>query len=264
MSALSLSLTFDNHRVRMAGTPEAPLWVAKDVCFVLDIHNSRDTLAKLIPDPEKGVATIYTPGGPQEVTTVTEAGLYRLIARSRKPAAQRFQRWLFNDVLPAIRQHGSYPPPSAPQITAVLDLDDPKQLRGMLEALAARRMADSATIAELTPKAEAHDRLSEASGLVCLQDAARILGRKPNVFVRELCEDGILFRGAHGKAEPTAEYRERGYFVVKVREVAGDSYSQTLVTTRGLQWLSARYPATDRQASLVPFHALVLPASSNN
>ena len=40
--------------------------------------------------------------------TVTEAGLYRLIFKSRKPVAKRFQRWVFHDVLPAIRQAGSY------------------------------------------------------------------------------------------------------------------------------------------------------------
>ena len=40
--------------------------------------------------------------------TVTEAGLYRLIFKSRKPVAKRFQRWVFHEVLPAIRKSGSY------------------------------------------------------------------------------------------------------------------------------------------------------------
>lgn len=51
--------------------------------------------------------------------TVYEAGLYRLIFKSRKPEAKQFQKWVFNEVLPSIRKHGTYPPPenSAYRIT---------------------------------------------------------------------------------------------------------------------------------------------------
>ncbi len=58
---------------------------------------------------EKGTAIVSTPGGNQEMLTVTEPGLYRLLSsKSRKPIAKRFQRWVFHQVLPSIRQTGSY------------------------------------------------------------------------------------------------------------------------------------------------------------
>lgn len=106
MSALAV-FTFENFEVRVAGTPGKPEWVAADVCKVLDIANSRDTLARFEED-ERGVVIADTLGGNQEMATVTEAGLYRLIFKSRKPAAKRFQRWVFHEVLPTLRKTGSY------------------------------------------------------------------------------------------------------------------------------------------------------------
>lgn len=105
-------LTFEGNQVRFVGTADSPEWVAQDVCSVLGIKNARDTLADFEPD-EKGVASVYTPGGSQEMLTVTEPGLYRLIFKSRKEIAKRFQRWVFHEVLPSIRKTGSYTLPQA-------------------------------------------------------------------------------------------------------------------------------------------------------
>lgn len=84
-----------------------PWFVAKDVCDVLELTNSRKALADLEED-EKGVTTGYTPGGNQSFATVNESGLYSLIFRSRKPEAKRFRKWVTSEVLPAIRKTGGY------------------------------------------------------------------------------------------------------------------------------------------------------------
>lgn len=84
-----------------------PWFVAKDVCAVLGIKNSSDALSSLDAD-EKGVATTDTLGGPQQVATVDESGLYALVFRSRKPEAQRFRKWVTREVLPEIRRTGTY------------------------------------------------------------------------------------------------------------------------------------------------------------
>jgi hypothetical protein len=49
-----------------------------------------------------------TLGGEQEVTVISEAGIYRLVFKSRKPVAERFKRWLAHEVIPSIRRTGSY------------------------------------------------------------------------------------------------------------------------------------------------------------
>jgi prophage antirepressor-like protein len=48
--------------------------------------------------------------------TVTEPGLYRLIFKSRKPVAKRFQRWVLHEVLPSIRKIGKYEIPQPQNI----------------------------------------------------------------------------------------------------------------------------------------------------
>jgi BRO family, N-terminal domain len=78
---------FENQQVRFVGTPEYPEWVAQDVGIALDIQNIRQLLTKF-DDDEKGVCTIYTPGGAQEMLTVKEPGLYRLIFKSRSRRSQ--------------------------------------------------------------------------------------------------------------------------------------------------------------------------------
>lgn len=82
-------------------------WVAQDVCTILDIRNVSDALRRL-REQEKGIASIYTLGGQQNLLTVNEPGLYRLIFRSDKPQATAFQDWVFADVLPTLRRTGTY------------------------------------------------------------------------------------------------------------------------------------------------------------
>ncbi|WP_313937843.1 BRO-N domain-containing protein [Anabaena azotica] len=78
----------------------------------------------LEPD-EKGTAIVSTLGGEQEMLTVNEPGLYRLIFKSRKPVAKRFQRWVFHEVLPSLRRTGRYEiPQTTPQHSNKPTLDE--------------------------------------------------------------------------------------------------------------------------------------------
>ncbi|WP_240795318.1 BRO-N domain-containing protein [Pseudomonas oryzihabitans] len=61
-----------------------------------------------LDDDERGIATVNTPSGDQEMLIVNESGLYSLIFKSRKKEAKRFRKWVTAEVLPAIRQHGRY------------------------------------------------------------------------------------------------------------------------------------------------------------
>ena len=58
----------------------------------------------------KGVTKMVTPtaGGSQEVNYISEGDLYRLIVSSKLPAAEKFERWIFDEVLPTIRKTGGY------------------------------------------------------------------------------------------------------------------------------------------------------------
>lgn len=99
--------SFEGLEIRVLGSPSDPRWVASDVCAALGIQNPRDTMSR-VPDDEKGVGQTDTLGGPQEVAVLRESGLFRVIFRSDKPEAERLRRFVFHEVLPAIRRTGSY------------------------------------------------------------------------------------------------------------------------------------------------------------
>lgn len=109
-----LPLHYEGRRIR-AHVDEMGMvwWVAQDVGHVLDIQNVRQNVV-VFPDDEKGVCSTYTPGGLQEVLTVNEPGLYRLIFQSRKPEAEALKRWVFHEILPTLRRTGTYTVPQAP------------------------------------------------------------------------------------------------------------------------------------------------------
>ena len=111
---------YKDHPVRIVEHDGEPWFVAKDVCGILSLANPRSSMALLDAD-EKGVHTMDTPSGEQEMTVVSEAGLYSLILRSRKSEAKAFKRWVTHEVLPSIRKTGAYVSPNAglEQIAAV-------------------------------------------------------------------------------------------------------------------------------------------------
>jgi hypothetical protein len=97
---------------------EGGLWfAASDAGDALGIVNVRESIARF-PADEVGVSTADTNRGPREVTTLSEPGLYRLIFQSRKPSAERFKKWVFSEVLPALRKAGTYTVPTAELVSA--------------------------------------------------------------------------------------------------------------------------------------------------
>lgn len=88
------------------------LFVARDVASALGYVNPM----KAIRDHCKGVTESFTPtaGGEQVVKAIREPDVYRLIVKSHLPSAERFEAWVFEEVLPAIRRAGGYQMPQAP------------------------------------------------------------------------------------------------------------------------------------------------------
>jgi prophage antirepressor-like protein len=94
--------------IRTHDAPDGTRWiVAADICKVLGIKNNRQAVSRLDASA-KGVCLIDTLGGRQKVTTVNEAGFWRLVMRSDKPFAARFGTWLATHVIPAVVRHGAY------------------------------------------------------------------------------------------------------------------------------------------------------------
>ena len=88
------------------GTINDPLFRTSDIAEILELNNVRSSV-KGFDDSEKVVHKTPTLGGLQEVSFLTEKGLYKLLFRSRKPIASQFQNWAC-EVIKEIRLHGIY------------------------------------------------------------------------------------------------------------------------------------------------------------
>lgn len=107
MNELQKVFNYQEKAVRVVTKDGEPWFVAKDVCDILEIANSRDAIVRL-DDDEKGVGIADTNGGKRNVTIIAESGVYALAFTSRKEEAENFRRWLRKEVLPSIRKHGIY------------------------------------------------------------------------------------------------------------------------------------------------------------
>jgi prophage antirepressor-like protein len=99
---------FEDNLVRVIERDGEPWFVGRDVCQALELKNENDALASLDEDERLAGVAIADPSGTKYAIIISEPGVYRLVFRSRKPAAERFKRWLAHDVLPALRRDGRY------------------------------------------------------------------------------------------------------------------------------------------------------------
>lgn len=92
--------------VRILYEDGKPLFCGADACKALGYKNQHDALTRHC----KGVVKRYplTNGGKQQMNFLPEGDLYRLITHSKLPSAEKFERWVFDEVLPAIRKNGMY------------------------------------------------------------------------------------------------------------------------------------------------------------
>jgi prophage antirepressor-like protein len=109
INSIDMNLSFDDKTIRVVGKYEDPYFIVADICKILTIGNPSDVM-KIIPDKWK--ASIRSRGGNstglQVFNTVNEAGLYKIIMRSKKKIAEKFQEWVCEDVLPSLRKKGEY------------------------------------------------------------------------------------------------------------------------------------------------------------
>lgn len=110
---------FEQLNIRFVDHPEGKYEfgiVSSDLACVLGLNHDGHKIARSVDDEWKGLHNMHTPGGTQSVTVVWEPGVYQLLAKSRKPQAKPFQKWLFEEVLPSIRKTGSYSVAEAPAL----------------------------------------------------------------------------------------------------------------------------------------------------
>lgn len=101
--------------VRTVIIDNEPWFVGKDVAEALGYKNTRQALSTNVMSEDKGVHSVDTPSGTQQMTIINESGLYALIFGSKLDSAKRFKHWVTSEVLPSIRRTGSYQKPMTPE-----------------------------------------------------------------------------------------------------------------------------------------------------
>lgn len=163
----------------------------------------------------KGVAfhhPLETAGGVQDTRFISEGDLYRLIFSSKLPAAQDFEAWVVDEVLPTIRRHGVY------AIDELLDSDEfLEQAIVQLRSERAKRLAAEQALLEAAPKVSYYDVVLQSDSLLTITEIAKDYGLSAKKLNLLLHDAGVQFRQS-GRWFLYARFAEQGYTQSKTHE----------------------------------------------
>ncbi len=171
-------------------------------------------------------------GGIQRMKFIPEGDLYRLIVHSKLPSAERFERWVFDEVLPSIRKHGAYLTKEKLWEVAT----SPEALMKLCSDLLTEREKNASLREEnamLEGKAAFYDLFIDLKHSTNLRTTAKELVVPERRFVRFLLEQRFVYRTASGNVLPYAKPANEGLFIVKDYCNHGHTGSYTLVTPQG-------------------------------
>lgn len=215
------------------------VFCGSDVAKALGYRNVSDALIRHC----KGIVKhdTLTNGGMQTLSFIPEGDVYRLVAHSRLPSAEKFESWIFDEVLPTIRRTGGYVANEDMFIENYLPfLEEPYQGLFRLQMMAINKLNER--IRHDQPLVEFANQVSNSENLIDMNAMAKLaieenipIGR--NRLFRWLRENEILM----SDNLPYQKYIDRGYFAVKesVFETGSmtKTYQQTFVTSKGQQFI---------------------------
>ena len=181
----------------------------------------------------KGVSKVEVPtnGGKQQMLFISEGDLYRLIVRSKLPSAEKFESWVFDEVLPQIRQTGQY---SSQKKDSYMIEDPIERAKRWIEEQK-EKLALQAENERMKPKALFADCVTASETSILVRDFAKIL-RQNGVMVGEkrlynwFRENGYVIKGT---CQPTQKSMEQGLFEVIERTISrGEKPPITTMTTK--------------------------------
>ena len=214
-------------QIRTVTVNGAVLFGGKDVAIALGYANPADALTRHC----KGVVNRYpleTPGGIQQIRFITEGDVYRLIVSSHLPAAEKFEAWVFDEVLPSIRRTGLY------AIDELLDNDELlEQALTRLRAERVKRLAAEQALLEAAPKVSYYDIVLQSPSLMPITAIAKDYGLSAKKLNRLLADEHIQFKQS-GIWYLYAEYAKCGYTQSKTHLLeSGKTVMHTYWTQKG-------------------------------
>jgi anti-repressor protein len=231
--------------------------VAKDVVEgVGNVWNRAPAIAH-VPEQWRGSRSVSTPSGIQEMSVLTEEGLYFYLGRCDKPAALQYQMWIAGEVVPNLRRHGAhFTPDMAEKIIANPDIII--ELANIVKAERAKSAAFEAQAAADRPKVIFADAVDASSSAILIGVLAKLLRQNgveigQNRLFAWLREHGYLMKSGDDKNMPTQRGMELGLFEIKERTIINPDGSNrvtrtTMVTGKGQIYFINRFKGTEAAA----------------
>ena len=211
-----------------------PYFPATECATVLGYSTPRHAVSRHCKGGMK--RAVLTNGGEQEKTYIPEGDLYRLIIRSKLPAAIRFEAWVCDEVLPSIRKHGAY----ITEETLRRMLEDDTFTNRLLHYLSveqAKNQMLTERMGELRPKAQYYDTILQSPSAVPVSIIAKDYGMSAAPFNKLLHVLGVQY-----KISKTwllyKDYAAQGYTISKTYSINGVEASvHTCWTQKGRLFL---------------------------
>lgn len=238
--------------IRMLEIDNKLYFVAKDVAKALEYSNPRDAISRHC----RGVVKHDTPtsSGIQSMSYINEGDLYRLISHSKLPSAERFETWVFDDVLPTIRKTGGYVNndelfvntylPFVDDTTKLLFTQTLKTVRKQNEIIENQNKQienQQSQLDEQEPKVTYYDDVLKKKGLINTSIIAKDLGLHAAKLNEIMHVNRILFK--NGNWYPYEEYKwliTDGY--ADYESYREEKYKPILKwTEKGRKWIVDNY-----------------------
>lgn len=249
--------------VRMVMIDEKPYFVGNDVAKILEYSRPSDAVSANC----KGAVMyrIPTPGGMQNAKVIPEGDMYRLIVKAAvqsnsekvRNAAEKFEKWIFDEIIPEIRRTGSYAIGIKPDSYMI---DDPVQrAKRWIEEQEENRKEKQVLedrVAVLEPDASAFQALCDSKLLTNFRDGAKELGMSQSQFIGWLKREKYIYSTSKGELRPMEPYRQSDLFQMKsyVNPYNGFSGTRTYLTPKGLQYFKMQFEARGIMPDALPKH----------
>lgn len=203
------------------GTPDDPLFVAKDVAEWIG-HSNPTEMVRTVDPEEKLNSTILSGGQRREVTLLTEDGLYEVLMQSRKPIAKQFKKQV-KQILKDIRRRGIY----ATDNTIDKIIDNPEfgiRLLTELKAEREQRKALEQQVEQDKPRVLFSKAVEASDTSILVGDLAKILKQNginvgQNRLFQWMRDNGYLIKSGSSRNMPTQYSMDRGWFEIQERVI---------------------------------------------
>ncbi|MCT0033134.1 phage repressor protein/antirepressor Ant [Lactococcus lactis subsp. lactis] len=164
------NFNFNGNQLRTILIDNEPFFVGKDAAAAIGYSNTRKAIRDHVKGKYLREERIVTPSGMQNVTVISEPGLYQLAGESKLPSAEPFQDWVYEEVLPTIRKHGAYMTDAKAQ-----DVISGNGLADLLLQAGNQIKQLELEKSQMKPKALFADSVSASENTILIRDLAKIL-----------------------------------------------------------------------------------------